>query len=122
MRKVLYVEDDPINAMVMEKLLGYDFAVTRVADGEACLEIIQKEDFDIILMDVHLGKGKIDGTKVLKEVKADPRYKDVRVIAITSYALPEDEDRFLNDGFDDYFAKPVDFHKLIERLNQYLES
>lgn len=118
----MYVEDDEINAMVMEKLLGYDFDVTRVADGEACLEIVEKEDFDIILMDVHLGKGKIDGTKVLKAVKANPRYKDVRIIAITSYAQPEDEDRFLNDGFDDYFAKPVEIHKLIERLNQYLEN
>jgi two-component system cell cycle response regulator DivK len=120
MKKVLYVEDDPINTMVMGKLLGYEFEVSQVSDGESCMDLIQRENFDIILMDVNLGKGKMNGTETLKQIKALPDYKGVPVIAITSYTFPEDEDELLNQGFDDYFAKPVDFPLLIERINQYV--
>jgi two-component system cell cycle response regulator DivK len=71
-------------------------------------------------MDVNLGRGKMNGTDTLKKIKAMPEYKNVPIIAITSYSFPEDEDELLNQGFDDYFAKPVEFSKLIDRINQYL--
>ncbi len=120
MRKVLHVEDDPVNAMIMGKLLSLEFNLSQVTDGESCLTLIEKEHFDIILMDVNLGQGKMNGTDTLKKIKQHPEYKDVPVIAITSYSFPEDEDELLNQGFDDYFAKPVEFSKLIDRINQYL--
>jgi two-component system cell cycle response regulator DivK len=120
MKKVLHVEDDPVNAMVMGKLLGLEFELTQVTDGESCLAKVQQEQFDIILMDVNLGRGKMNGTDTLKKIKAMPEYKNVPIIAITSYSFPEDEDELLNQGFDDYFAKPVEFSKLIDRINQYL--
>jgi two-component system, cell cycle response regulator DivK len=53
-------------------------------------------------------------------IKELPDYKNVPVIAITSYSFPEDEEELLNQGFDDYFAKPVEFSKLIDRINQYI--
>lgn len=120
MKKVLHVEDDPVNAMIMGKLLGLEFDLSQVTDGETCLTMIEKEHFDIILMDVNLGQGKMNGTDTLKKIKQNPQYKNVPVIAITSYSFPEDEDELLNAGFDDYFAKPVEFSKLIDRINQYL--
>ena len=120
MKKVLHVEDDPVNAMVMGKLLGLEFELSQVTDGESCLALIEQEQFDIILMDVNLGRGKMNGTETLKKIKEHPNYKNVRVIAITSYSFPEDEDELLNEGFDDYFAKPVEFAQLISRINQYL--
>lgn len=120
MKKILHVEDDPVNAMLMGKMLGLEFDVTQVEDGETCLKKINEEKFDIILMDVNLGAGKMNGTDTLKKIKTIPEYNDVRVIAITSYSLPENEDELLNQGFDDYFAKPVEFSKLIDRINQYI--
>ena len=120
MKKVLHVEDDPVNAMVMGKLLGMEFELTQVLDGESCLQRISEQQFDLILMDVNLGRGKMNGTETLKKIKAHPSYKEVPVIAITSYSFPEDEDELLNQGFDDYFAKPVEFSRLIERINQYV--
>jgi two-component system cell cycle response regulator DivK len=120
MKKVLHVEDDPVNAMVMGKLLGLEYELTQVVDGESCLARIEQEHFDIILMDVNLGRGKMNGTDTLKKIKAHPEYKDVPVIAITSYTFPEDEDELLNQGFDDYFAKPVEFSRLVDRINQFL--
>lgn len=120
MKKVLHVEDDPVNAMVMGKLLGLEYHLTQVVDGETCLEKIDHDQFDIILMDVNLGRGKMNGTDTLKKIKAHPRYQTVPVIAITSYSFPEDEDELLNEGFDDYFAKPVEFSKLVDRINQFI--
>lgn len=120
MKKVLHVEDDPVNAMLMGKLLGLEFELTQVPDGETCLARIEQDHFDIILMDVNLGRGKMNGTDTLKKIKTYPGYKDVPVIAITSYTFPEDEDELLNQGFDDYFAKPVEYSVLIDRINQYL--
>jgi two-component system, cell cycle response regulator DivK len=122
MKKVLHVEDDPVNAMVMGKLLGLEYELAQAVDGESCLAMIEKEQFDVILMDVNLGKGKMNGTDTLKKIKEKPEYKNVPVIAITSYTFPEDEDELLNAGFDDYFAKPVEFAKLVDRINQYVSS
>src|SRR5687767_1113753 len=113
MKKVLHVEDDPVNAMVMGKLLGLEYELSQAVDGESCLAMIEKEQFDVILMDVNLGKGKMNGTDTLKKIKEKPEYKNVPVIAITSYTFPEDEDELLNAGFDDYFAKPVEFARLV---------
>jgi two-component system, cell cycle response regulator DivK len=121
MKKVLHVEDDPVSAMLMGKLLGLEFKLSQVTDGESCLSLIEQEHFDIILMDVNLGRGKMNGTDTLKRIKANPAYKNIPVIAITSYSFPEDEDELLNEGFDDYFAKPVEFSKLIDRINQFLQ-
>lgn len=121
MKKVLHVEDDPVNAMLMAKLLGLEFELTQVEDGESCLRMIREEKYDVILMDVNLGKGKMNGTDTLKKIKDDPEYRHIPIIAITSYSFPEDEDELLNQGFDDYFAKPVEFAALIERIHEHLK-
>jgi CheY-like chemotaxis protein len=120
MRKILYVEDDPINALVMQRLLKSEFDVIHSIDGETCLVILEKKEFNLILMDINLGKGKMDGVETMHQIKANPRTKDIKVIAVTSYALPEDRDRFLREGFDAYIPKPVEREKLLRTIHQYL--
>lgn len=120
MKKILHVEDDPVNSMLMAKFLAVEFDLTQVTDGETCIDKLDEEQFDIILMDVNLGRGKMTGTETLKKIKAHPQYQSVPVIAITSYSFQEDEYELLNQGFDDYFAKPVELSKLIDRINQYI--
>jgi CheY-like chemotaxis protein len=120
MRKILYVEDDPINALVMQRLLKSEFDVIHSIDGETCLVILEKKEFNLILMDINLGKGKMDGVETMHQIKANPRTKDIKVIAVTSYALPEDRDRFLREGFDAYIPKPVERESLLKTIHQYL--
>jgi CheY-like chemotaxis protein len=120
MKNILYVEDDAINALVMKKLLKNVFAVTHVADGEACMIALSENSFDAILMDINLGKGKMDGVQTLHKVREQARSQPYIVIAVTSYALPEDRERFLLEGFDEYMAKPVDRLKLISLLTQFV--
>jgi CheY-like chemotaxis protein len=120
-RRILYVEDDAINALVMQKLLKAEFEVIHSVDGETCLEMLAKETFDLILMDINLGKGKMDGVETMHQIKANPKTSRLKVISVTSYALPEDKDRFLREGFDAYIPKPVDRQMLIKTIHQYLD-
>ena len=119
MKNILYVEDDAINALVMRKLLKDVFDITHVFDGETCMQRINESSFDAVLMDINLGKGKMDGVQTLHMLRALPR-DPMPVIAVTSYALPEDKERFLQEGFDAYMSKPVDRLALISLLNQFL--
>lgn len=122
MKHVLYVEDDAINALVVKKFLNNGFNVTHVFDGEACMKAVAEGSFDVILMDINLGKGKMDGVETLHQLRAQSRPKPYVVIAVTSYALPEDRERFLQEGFDAYLAKPVDRKELIDLIHHYAGS
>jgi len=121
MKKILYVEDDPINALVMQKLLKSEFNVVHSPDGETCLVMLDKEKFDLILMDINLGKGKMNGVETMHHIKSNPKTAGLKVITVTSYALPEDKDRFLREGFDAYIPKPVDRQILLKTIHQYLD-
>ena len=120
MRRILYVEDDPINALVMQRLLKKHYEVVHVTDGETCLSMLDTETFDLILMDINLGKGKMDGVETLHRIRANPATNKIIVITVTSYALAEDKERFLREGFDAYLAKPVDRQVLLKTLDQYI--
>lgn len=121
MKKVLYVEDDSINAFVIIKLLASDFDVSHVADGESCLSLVAEKQFDCILMDINLGKGKMDGVETMRHIKEFSSYAQTPIFALTSYAMPEDEERFLKDGFDCYLPKPIERKVLIERIKKFVE-
>jgi CheY-like chemotaxis protein len=120
MNRILYVEDDPINALVVKKLLGNVFYISHVFDGETCIQVIASERFDAVLMDINLGKGKMDGVQTLHQLRSVAGFATIPVIAVTSYALPEDRERFLQEGFDAYMAKPIDRKQMIEMLNRFL--
>ena len=117
-KKILYVEDDSINALVMEKLLDQFYTVVHRPDGEEGLHAINNETFELVLMDINLGRGKMDGIETMKKMKE--QFQSVKVIAVTSYALPEDKARFMAEGFDDYIPKPVDRGVMLERIGRFL--
>jgi CheY-like chemotaxis protein len=120
MSKILYVEDDPINALVMQRLLKEFYEVVHVSDGESCLALLDAQPVDLVLMDINLGRGNMDGVETLHRLRANPKTEHLKVITVTSYALPEDEDRFRREGFDGYLAKPISRKPLLDMLQQYL--
>lgn len=120
MKKVLYVEDDAINALVMKKLLWPHYEVIHTTDAVSCLAMVEYETFDIILMDINLGNGQMNGVEILRILRANPKTAGITVIAVTSYALPEDEERFLSEGFNAYLAKPVERALLLNTIHHYL--
>jgi CheY-like chemotaxis protein len=121
MRRVLYVEDDPINALVITRLLAQFYTTEHVEDGETCLDILEKEAFDLVLMDINLGRGKMDGVQTMKKIKANAIFEKLPIVAITSYAMPEDKDKFLGQGFNGYLSKPVERPVLLEYLGTFFQ-
>lgn len=117
--KILTVEDDDINAMIMDKVLeqlSFEYEHKIARDGDMALEISKSDNFDLVLMDINLGNGKMDGTEVMKILKAKDDYSSVPIFAVTCYSLESDKKRFLSEGFDNYFSKPIDTTKLIETI------
>jgi CheY-like chemotaxis protein len=119
---VLYVEDDPINAFIVERLLGKYFTIKIARNGEEALQLVQQKHFDLILMDINLGSEQMDGTETMRMIKALDAYKNTKVFAVTSYAMPEDRVQFLRNGFDDYFSKPIDQLQLKSAIEQVLQT
>ena len=116
-KRLLCVEDDDINAFILEKILSDVFDLTIVADGDSCLQLAETERFDVVLMDINLGRDKQDGRTVLLQLRELDTYKETPIFAITSYALPGDKEQFLNSGFDNYFSKPLNKQHLLEAIN-----
>ncbi len=116
MTKVLVVEDNPLNMeLVVEILNAHGFRVHEAIDGENALKKMETEDYDLVLMDIELpGLDGVEVTKIIKE-----KYKKVPVIALTSYAMKGDRERFLAAGFDEYLSKPLDVTAFLKRLEKY---
>jgi len=116
--RILYVEDDDINAIVLTRLLkNYD--IGRVKTPDEALDTVAATQFQLILMDINLGRGYMDGTELMGVIKERfPAYQKVPFFAVTAFAMPEDRQRFLDAGFDDYFAKPVRPKPLIEAIEK----
>lgn len=122
MKRLLYVEDDPINAFILERLVRHEYHTLHVEDGESCLSVLARETFDAVLMDINLGNGKIDGVETMKRIKAMPGFRYLPIIAVTSYAMPEDRARFLDAGFNGYLPKPLERPVLLEYLSGFLSK
>ncbi len=116
--KIFVVEDDRINRMLLKKMLENMGETILAVDGIESLKIINEkainnEFFDIMLFDINLPE-PWDGVSLLKEIKTKHKeYQQIPFIAQTAYALEHDRDKLLEEGFDDYIAKPVDQKNLI---------
>jgi CheY-like chemotaxis protein len=116
-KKILIVEDDEINMYIMDRLLKNEFILSKAKNGDEALLLAEKNNFDVVLMDINLGNTSIDGIEVMKRIRIMENIKIPRIFAVTSYAMPEDRKRFLSLGFDSYFAKPLQKEDLILEIN-----
>lgn len=120
--KVLVIEDDDINSMLLQSLLETEGMVVSVTStGEEGLEQLKTCQFDIALIDINLGMSSYDGTDVIRQFKQIcPNAKTI-TIALTAYAMVGDKEKFLASGFDAYHPKPIfieDLLKLIQQLKE----
>lgn len=118
MTTLLLVEDDDMNRDMLARRLkteGYD--IITAADGARAILTARQERPDLILMD--MGLPLVSGWQAVQRLKALQETRAIPIIALTAYAMPEDQARSLSVGCDEFQAKPVDFDRLgtlIKRL------
>lgn len=120
--KILTVEDNDINAMLMDRLLAelpFPIEHSIAENGDDALKKTDQTSFDLILMDINLGHSQMDGVEVMQVLRKKEAYKAVPIFAVTCYALPGDKERFLEHGFDEYVSKPIDHSFLLSTIGKY---
>jgi two-component system, cell cycle response regulator DivK len=117
--KILYVEDNDDNVyMLKNRLERRGHAVLVARDGRAGVEAARAELPDLILLD--LGLPVLDGWEAARLLKADGRTRAIPVIALSAHAMAGDRAQALEAGCDDYDTKPVDFARLLVRIEALL--
>ncbi len=119
MSKILLVEDNEMNRdMLSRRLERKGFDVVMAVDGQAGVEMASTESPDLILMDLSLPV--IDGWEATRRIKADAAIQQIPVIALTAHAMAGDEQKALEAGCDDYDTKPIDFKRLLGKIDNFL--
>jgi two-component system cell cycle response regulator DivK len=119
MSKILLVEDNEMNRdMLTRRLERKGFVVVIAVDGQAGIDMTSSSSPDIILMDLSLPV--IDGWEATRKIKADPATQSIPVIALTAHAMAGDEQKALEAGCDDYDTKPVNFIRLLGKIENLL--
>lgn len=119
MKTILLVEDHEMNRdMLSRRLRRKGFTVEEAVDGLQALEKINQLKPDIVLMDMSLPR--MDGWEATKRIKAQPDTAHIPVIGLSAHAMSGDRQKGLNAGCDDYDTKPIDFKRLLEKINTLL--
>ena len=117
--KIIVADDDQALSRTLSWILkenGYD--VLTVPGGEHLFDHLQAEPFDLLLLDIMMPK--VDGLQLLQKVKADPRYKDLPVLMISSMPPEEATVRSLGLGAADFIPKPFRVRELLARVKAHL--
>lgn len=120
--RILLVEDELVNRMFASQVLGrMDHSVTAVTNGTEAIQALERENFDLILMDVQMPvMDGITATKSIRDGRARCRDPRIPIIALTAYAMESDRDRFLRIGMDDFVAKPFTVEALAQAIDRVL--
>ena len=114
---MLYIEDNPVNLLLVQELLAQrpHIRLLCAADGTTGVAMALSHLPDVILIDMQLPD--FDGLEVLKRLKAVASTATSRMIALSANAMPDDVNAALAAGFNDYWTKPIDMKKVLEKLD-----
>ncbi|MGA7561792.1 MAG: response regulator [Desulfobaccales bacterium] len=121
MPKILLVEDNEMNRdMLSRRLLKQGFEMVIAVDGEQAVALARSEAPDLILMDISLPG--LDGWEATRLLKAMPETRSIPIIALTAHAMAGDREKSLAAGCNDYDTKPIDFRRLVEKIQGFLSK
>ena len=118
---ILVIDDDRASRKLATDLLhvaGYIVVTANTGAHGIALANVRRPD--LILMDIRLPD--TDGVAAMKAIKTDPKTNNVPIIAVTAYAMRGDKEHLLEQGFDDFLAKPLDIHVLLNRVRHHLHE
>jgi two-component system cell cycle response regulator DivK len=121
MSKVLLVEDNEMNRdMLSRRLIRRGFEIIIAVDGGQGVEMAISESPDLILLDMSLPV--LNGWDAAEKLKADPATSSIPIIALTAHAMGGDREKALAAGCDEYETKPVEFKRLLDKMNAMIGS
>ena len=121
MPKILVVEDNEVNRdMLSRRMKRRGYEVITAADGGQGYSLAVSEMPDLILMDISLPE--MDGWEVIDLLKANEATRHIPIIVVTAHALVNDHTKALESGCDGYHAKPIDFARLTENIDELLQK
>ncbi|HXX72998.1 MAG TPA: response regulator [Candidatus Acidoferrales bacterium] len=119
MKKILIAEDNPANSeLMLEVLSGRGYELLEASDGRQALQKIEETEPDLVLLDIQLPI--LDDFAVLFQLRQNPRFANIRVVAVTANAMKEDREKSLRAGFNAYISKPIDAAALRLLVDQLL--
>ena len=122
--RILVAEDEPVNQLVIGKLLGmagYSYDIAE--NGQVAVDLFQKKTFDIALFDVQMPV--MDGLEAISIIRSYEKVNDIPrtpIIAVTALAMYGDKERILEAQFDDYIAKPYSINDIAEMIDKYTKE
>jgi CheY-like chemotaxis protein len=119
-KRALIVDDDMRNIFAMTSFLErYEMTITPAENGRDALEVLDgDQEFDVVLMDIMMPD--MDGYETMRRIRANPRYAELPILALTAKAMKGDKEKCIEAGASDYIAKPVDTEQLLSLLRIWL--
>jgi two-component system cell cycle response regulator DivK len=118
-KKIVVADDDGVGRELIREVLemsGYE--VIEAADGVEAVRHVREAAPDLVLVDIQMPR--LDGYGVLRELRADPQFSGLRVVAVTAFAMRCDRQQAQDAGFDGYITKPVDIATLRAEIRRFL--
>jgi CheY-like chemotaxis protein len=118
-KKILVAEDNKINFFVANKfLINWGAVVTHAENGQIALELLEKEEFDLILMDLHMPVlDGIEATKIIRKSENE-KLRNIPIVALTAAIMSESYDKIDGLNINDYVLKPFKPHDLFDRIKR----
>lgn len=119
-KKILIVEDNDLNLKLFRDLLGANgYATFETREGIEAVAMTRNIEPDLIIMDIQLPE--ISGLDVTRKIKADSALRHIPVIAVTAFAMKDDEDKILSAGCEAYLSKPIAIDDFLTTIRRFLE-
>lgn len=120
--KILIVDDNEINIMLAKRILiNYGFDIVSTDNGFEAIELLQKKDIDLVLMDIHMPEiNGYETTMKLREIN-DEYFNNLPIIALTASIFKEDMSKIYKSGMTDYHVKPFKPDELLQKISKYLK-
>lgn len=120
-KKILVGEDSSIIINLTKNVLAFEnYQMKAARNGKQVLELLEKEDFDLILMDISMPV--MDGVECLRQIRthSDPAKSKLPIIAISGNIRNYTPEEFRKLGFDDFIQKPLDYDKVLATVKKFL--
>jgi two-component system, cell cycle response regulator DivK len=121
MAHILIVEDNEMNLDILTRRLsrrGYE--VSQAENGVEAIELANRVIPDLILMDLNLPV--MDGWEATRHIKANPSTEAIPILCVTAHAMIDDLERGLAAGCDEYETKPIEFERILEKIERLLKA